>query len=182
MFQEIKYNNRSRQSDSLPFLKFKLNPDVNIPNEGDIFVYSIKKDKYLWGRVAKKTTYPLNNNVRLMLYYYNVQTDNLDIPESKLSKNNLIVPPQFDMLGTWNQFFVHAIVDRRALRKEDLLDKHIFYNGFDEKYVDDNGNFLTEKHEEYKDWTDGYRPYKRLFEDIIKIINKEGLENNLKFK
>jgi len=118
---------------------------------GDIFVYKNKYKGYGWGRVintdVKLLDYEGKISMRgfLLIYIYNVFTDNIkNIPE--LKKGNLLVPPDIINRRGWLDGYFKTVFNK-SLTVGDVLRQHCFKDkvGDNLRYYDDNGNRLTKE-------------------------------------
>jgi hypothetical protein len=114
------------------------------PIEGDIFVVKPKQKDFYYGRViqAHVTMHAWDG---VLVYIYNATSKSKQtIPEMK--KDLLLIPPLILDAGCWGLGLVECI-GNRILSKQEILDKHCFWDVVFGRYVDLEGNQLPQKTE-----------------------------------
>ena len=115
------------------------------PKEGTIFAYQMGEDG-LW-RFGRYMTRRVYQGFDLVYFYKATSKSKDDIP--KLSRDDLLFYPVLTcILGMVKTgYFVN--VEHREIKKEDLLEKHIYYS-FADGWVDEDGNPI--EGQKPKDW------------------------------
>lgn len=111
---------------------------------GDIFVCSIKEGEYIWGRVIRDGIDKIGfGKDQILVYLYNVITNQKEnVPES-LNKNDLLLPPFLTIKQAWSRGAFETI--EKKMKKEELLIRHCFEYPTG-RLVDEYGNELGEKY------------------------------------
>ena len=96
-----------------------LTPSRKKVKVGDIFVIKPKGHDYYFGCVISTTADSSFNKDAILLYIYNIKSnDKTNIPE--LNKELLLIPPLFINLLPWKKGFFET-VSHTKLTKEDIL-------------------------------------------------------------
>lgn len=114
--------------------------------DGDIFVLSIIKGQYIWGRVIATDAKTGNGFEGCnLIYIYNIQSDNIiDIP--MLDCKDLLIHPIITNNLPWSKGLFHTVTNQE-ITQNDKLDTHCFKDVVFNKYYDEYENELHKKYD-----------------------------------
>lgn len=107
------------------------------PRAGDVFAYRMRGHRFGFGRViATRTKIGGWENV-IMIYIYNVFSEEMqhDLP---LSRERLLLPPLGTDRTPWTRGYF-ATIGNATLSRADVLARHCFFSDAHERYFDENG-------------------------------------------
>ncbi len=113
------------------------------PQVGDYFVLQIVEGKYHWGRVIKKDVVGGGYPNSILVYIYNVCTQEKSlVPE--LIKEDLLIPPKVTNELPWKKGYFE-MVGNGELKEGDKFDFHCFYDVVFDCYMDENGERILKR-------------------------------------
>jgi hypothetical protein len=132
---------------------------------GNVFALKLPSEEFLFGRVIAvdlpSGRAPMPGSTLLYIYDVRSPTSSPDLAE--LTPERLLLPPQYTNRMLWTKGYA-VTVARPELRSEDLLEQHCFWDVVRNRYVDEEGVTLTERHEPCGSW--GLRSYRKI-DDLI---------------
>ncbi|HKX28912.1 MAG TPA: Imm26 family immunity protein [Blastocatellia bacterium] len=119
-----------------------LKPSRKAPQVGDLFVFQVTPGEYRYGRVVRTDAQvgPFQNAL-LVYLYKSPSSDKTQIPDLKLS--DLLVPPVMTNQTPWTKGYFETVANRE-LQPGDVLERHSFKNGLNQKYFDEYNQILPE--------------------------------------
>ena len=117
---------------------------------GDLFVFQLERDKkFRFGRIVKmgETTREARFPGEMLVYVYDVASDEPLCEWSDLTPDRVLVPPFFTMSIMWYKGYFRTI-HHEPVEPHMLLSQHCFYSaGFPGYYVDENDKRLDRRYE-----------------------------------
>lgn len=140
---------------------------------GDVFVMQLSSDKYLFGRVilvpppSGQGPMPAGH----LLYIYSFQSDTKQPDYSKLTRDNLLIPPVWTNHQGWTRGYYETI-DHRPLTTEMLLQQHCFKR-FNGDFLDETCQKLSGRSEPCGVWA--LQSYRMIDDRISDVVGIPGL-------
>ena len=151
---------------------------------GDIFVCSVEKDKYIWGRVIRDKdvaafSSSMTEGIYLVYLYNTITEDTLKVPE--LRKENLLIAPIAVTKHEWTSGYFQ-LVGYKELETGDVLNQHCFHvfaklggKIIADRYEDEYGNKLDTRYDPCGN--DGLINLNGLYKYVINAVDeKERVE------
>ncbi|HEX5997307.1 MAG TPA: Imm26 family immunity protein [Jiangellales bacterium] len=116
---------------------------------GDLFVFQLERDKkFRFGRIVKmgETTAEARFPGGILVYVYDVPSDEPSCEWSDLTPDRLLVPPFFTASTMWYRGYFRT-VHHEPLEPPMLLRQHCFYSAHYDGYVDENDKRLDRRYE-----------------------------------
>jgi hypothetical protein len=138
---------------------------------GDVFSLKLPDSTFIFGRVIVAESMSDDAPVPggMMLYIYDVHGSTPDPDVAALRPDRLLIPPKYTNRMLWTKGYA-VTVAHTELTPEVLLPQHCFWHPLRNKYVDENGVVIAERHEPCGSWGVGsYRMLDDLISDALGI-------------
>jgi len=119
---------------------------------GDIFAMLVV-DTYIFGRIIRDNL-PFDESPfggSNLIYVYKIRSSSKVIDYSKLTPDNLLIPPMFTSTVLWSRGYAVKVANL-DISEKDLLKQHCFYSPSQKTYFNEKGVRLTKKTEPCGEW------------------------------
>jgi hypothetical protein len=129
-----------------------------IPCPGDVFRIQLPNGKNLFGRVviANPPREQAPMPCAFLVYIYSLEANEQCPDYSKLSPENLLIPPVWTNELAWKKGYFN-FVENHPLSRSDLLERHVFRSATG-RLFDEKGKMLSGDAEPFGEW--GMASYK----------------------